>query len=137
MTKKKLMQEKTKYVDRRFERSELELLFVSAVEEVRKKIVQRKLTSELISRSVRLSSLSETKPINFEESLIKLGELVKDKVKLDDFTAQDKSNLLEYFFNTKEILLKISEMLFPGIKVEVLGAASEIDYSLKNPRSIT
>lgn len=137
MTKKKLMQEKTKYVDRRFERSELELLFVSAVEEVRKKIVQRKLTSELISRSVRLSSLSETKPINFEESLIKLGELVKDKVKLDDFTAQDKSNLLEYFFNTKEILLKISQMLFPGIKVEVLGAASEIDYSLKNPRSIT
>jgi hypothetical protein len=90
MTKKKLMQEKTKYVDRRFERSELEILFVSAVEEVRKKIVQRKLTSELISRSVRLSSLSETKPINFEESLIKLGELVKDKVKLDDFTAQDK-----------------------------------------------
>ena len=57
---------------------------------------------------MRLSSLSETKATDFEESLIKLGELVKDKVKLDDFTAQDKSNLLEYFLNTKEILHKIS-----------------------------
>lgn len=38
-------------VDRKFERSELEKLFKSAVEETKKKLVYRKLSSELSLKS--------------------------------------------------------------------------------------
>lgn len=52
---KQLVQERTKHVDRVQERNDLEALFTDSIEEVRRKIVHRRLTSELNSRSVSKS----------------------------------------------------------------------------------
>ena len=49
---KQTIQERTKHVDRVQERNDLEALFTESIEEVRRKIVHRRLTSELNSRSV-------------------------------------------------------------------------------------
>jgi hypothetical protein len=45
--------------------------------------------------------------------LLKLAELAKNRVKIADFTAKDKVNLLELFVNNEKTLLKIYELLFP------------------------
>ena len=49
----------------------------------------------------------------FEESLLRLAQLAKNKVKLTDFTVRDKCNLLDLFVNNEKTLLKIYEALFP------------------------
>ena len=49
----------------------------------------------------------------FEQSLLKLAELAKNRVKISDFTNRDKQNLLELFVNNEKTLLKIYEILFP------------------------
>jgi len=49
----------------------------------------------------------------FEQSLLKLAQLAKNRVKLGDFTSKDKSNLLDLFVNNEKTLLKIYEILFP------------------------
>ncbi len=45
--------------------------------------------------------------------MLKLAELAKNRVKIGDFTAKDKVNLLELFVNNEKTLLKIYELLFP------------------------
>lgn len=49
----------------------------------------------------------------FEESLIKLASLAKNKIKLQDFSSKDKFNLLDLFVNNEKTLIKIYEALFP------------------------
>lgn len=49
----------------------------------------------------------------FEESLLKLAQLAKNRIKLADFTSQDKLSLLDLFVNNEKTLLKIYEALFP------------------------
>ena len=44
---------------------------------------------------------------------MKLANLSKGKIKLSDFTPQDKCNLLDLFVNNEKTLLKIFEALFP------------------------
>jgi hypothetical protein len=39
--------------------------------------------------------------------------MAKNRVKVNDFTAKDKTNLLELFVNNEKTLLKIYEILFP------------------------
>jgi hypothetical protein len=46
-------------VDRKFERSEFEKLFLSAVEETKKKLVYRKLASELAVKSSKAQHKSQ------------------------------------------------------------------------------
>lgn len=56
---KQIIAERTKHVDRIIERSDLEALFTDSIEEVRRKIVHRRLTSELNSRSVSQKGRSQ------------------------------------------------------------------------------
>ena len=42
-----------------------------------------------------------------------LTEAAKDKVKLEDLTANDKQSLLELFVNNDEIWLKMFDIIFP------------------------
>jgi len=49
----------------------------------------------------------------FEESLIKLASLAKNKIKLTDFTQKDRFNVLDLFVNNEKTLIKIYEALFP------------------------
>ncbi len=38
--------------------------------------------------------------------------MVKDKIKIEDFTIKDKENLLEIFVNNQQILQIISDIIF-------------------------
>lgn len=48
----------------------------------------------------------------FEETLGKLAELAKGRVKFEEFTQVDRNNLLDLFVNNERTLLKIYEVLF-------------------------
>lgn len=50
----------------------------------------------------------------FEDTLVKLSDQVKGKVKLSEFGPRDKMNLLDLFVNNEKILLKVYESLFPS-----------------------
>lgn len=50
-----------------------------------------------------------------DETLHKLSEMAKDKVKISDFTSNDKANLLEIFVNNETIWLQIHDLIFPKI----------------------
>jgi hypothetical protein len=52
------------------------------------------------------------KNAEFEETLGKLAELAKGRVKFDEFTQADRNNLLDLFVNNERMLLKIYEILF-------------------------
>ena len=49
----------------------------------------------------------------FEESLLKLAQLAKNKIKISEFTPIDRCNLLDLFVNNEKTLLKIYEACFP------------------------
>ena len=66
----------------------------------------------------------------FEESLLKLAQLAKNRVKLSDFTIRDKCNLLDLFVNNEKTLLKIYEALFPH---RAPGQGSTIEKNAVNP----
>jgi hypothetical protein len=46
-------------------------------------------------------------------SLLKLAQLAKNRVKINEFTSKDRANLLDLFVNNERTLLKIYEILFP------------------------
>lgn len=48
----------------------------------------------------------------FEETLGKLAEMAKGRVKFEEFTQVDRNNLLDLFVNNERTLLKIYELLF-------------------------
>ena len=52
----------------------------------------------------------------FEESLIRLAQLAKNKIKFEDFTSRDKCNILDLFVNNERTMLSIYESLFPHRK---------------------
>lgn len=66
----------------------------------------------------------------FEESLLKLAQLAKNRVKLSDFTIRDKCNLLDLFVNNEKTLLKIYEALFPH---RAPGQGASTDKNAVNP----
>ena len=96
------------------ERNELESLFIECIEEVRKEIMKRRLKNEIYNRKKfqKLDKSSEEAK-EFEESLLKLAQLAKNRVKASDFTLKDKSHILDLFVNNERTLLKIYEALFP------------------------
>lgn len=96
------------------ERQELEGLFIECIEEVRKEIMKRRLKNEIYNRKKfqQLDKSSE-EAREFEESLLKLAQLAKNRVKVSDFTSRDKSHILDLFVNNEKTLLKIYEALFP------------------------
>jgi len=58
-------------------------------------------------------SVAELEAKDIEESLFKLGQLSKKKVRIDDFTAKDRFVILDLFVNNEKTLLSIYEALFP------------------------
>ena len=68
-----------------------------------------------------IQNKKEFKPIDkdseeakeFEESLLKLAQLAKNKIKTTEFTPIDRCNLLDLFVNNEKTLLKIYEACFP------------------------
>ena len=96
------------------ERNELESLFIECIEEVRKEIMKRRLKNEIYNRKkFQQLDRSSEEAKEFEESLLRLAQLAKNRVKVSDFTAKDKSHILDLFVNNERTLLKIYEALFP------------------------
>ena len=50
----------------------------------------------------------------FEETLMKLASLTKNRIKLSEFTTRDKNFLIELFVNNEPVLMKMYEILFPN-----------------------
>ena len=96
------------------EKNELESLFVDCIEEVRKDIMKRRLKNEIYNKKKfqQIEKNSE-EAREFEESLLRLAQLAKNRIKMSDFTTKDKCNLLDLFVNNEKTLLKIYEALFP------------------------
>jgi parvulin-like peptidyl-prolyl isomerase len=96
------------------QKNELERLFVECIEEIRKGIMKRRLKNEIMNKKKYQQIEKNTEEAReFEQSLLKLAELAKNRVKIQDFTNKDKNHLLELFVNNEKTLLKIYEILFP------------------------
>ena len=64
----------------------------------------------------------------FEETLSKLADLAKGRVKFEEFTQADRHNLLDLFVNNERTLLKIYEVLFSNTnfkQAQILGNPSD------------
>ena len=109
-----LKKEKSKHVNDVIEKSDLENLFVDCVEDVRRNVIKRRLKAEIIGKK-KIGKFDENsqEAQEFEESLLKLANLAKDRVKFSEFTNQDRNNLLDLFVNNEKTLLHIYEILFP------------------------
>lgn len=112
--RKELRKEKSKNVNEVIEKGDLENLFVDCVEDVRRNVIKRRLKNEIVGKK-KIGKFDENsaEAQEFEESLLKLANLAKDRVKYSEFTAQDRNNLLDLFVNNETTLLKIYEILFP------------------------
>ena len=104
------------------ERNELESLFIECIEEVRKDIMKRRLKNEIYNRK-KFQQLEKTseEAKEFEESLLRLAQLAKNRVKVTDFTNKDKTHILDLFVNNEKTLLKIYEALFSHRAVGLQG----------------
>jgi ribosome biogenesis SPOUT family RNA methylase Rps3 len=47
-----------------------------------------------------------------DDTIIKIADLVKGRVKLEEFTYVDRTIVLDLFVNSEEVLMKIHESLF-------------------------
>ena len=96
---------------------------------MRKDIIKRRLKAEVQARKKKMNNNSTMKQLNqnstsnmstidvqqfeFEETLNKLADLAKGRVKFEEFTAQDSTRLLDLFVNNEQTLLKMYELIFP------------------------
>lgn len=114
-------QTKSAITNEKMHRNELECLFVDCIEEVRKEIMRRRLKNEIYTRK-RFHNVdqSQQEAKDFEESLLRLAQLAKNRVRLMDFTQKDKYHLLDLFVNNEKTLLKIYEALFPHRSVNIM-----------------
>jgi len=117
------------------EKKDLEQLFIDCVEDMRRNIIRRRLRAEIDARkkvggkgsinqsqtqtiqasnsTLNNSGFENKQVAEFEESLEKLAEMAKGRVKLNEFTTKDRENLLDLFVNNEKTLLSIYEVLFP------------------------
>ena len=109
-----LRKEKSRNVNDVIERGDLENLFVECVEDVRRNVIKRRLKAEIIGKK-KIGKFDENseEAKEFEESLLKLANLAKNRVKFSEFTSYDRNNLLDLFVNNEKTLLRIYENLFP------------------------
>jgi hypothetical protein len=77
-----LRKEKSKNVNDVIEKGDLENLFVDCVEDVRRNVIKRRLKAEIIGKK-KIGKFDEhsEEAREFEESLLKLANLAKDRVK--------------------------------------------------------
>lgn len=83
-----LRKEKSKNVNDVIERGDFENLFVDCVEDVRRNVIKRRLKAEIIGKK-KIGKFDENsdEAKEFEESLLKLANLAKDRVKFSEFTS--------------------------------------------------
>lgn len=82
--RKKVLAEKTNSAA---DRSEMESLFVDCIEEVRKEIMKRRLKTEIYNRKkFQPFDRATDEAREFEESLLRLAQLAKNRVKVGDFS---------------------------------------------------
>lgn len=112
--RKLLQDERTSNVGKIVEKSELEQIFVTSVEEVRKEIIRRRLKNEISLKHISKQAIEDLAEQDFSGSLVKLADIVKSRVKANQFTARDKTNMLDLFVNNEKTLFKIYELIFPG-----------------------
>lgn len=76
---------------------------------------QQSPTSSNFSNTSLLKSVNKAQihSAAFEETLTKLADMAKSRVKYDEFTQSDRSNLLDLFVNNERTLLHVYEILFP------------------------
>lgn len=107
--KKRIKVESVK-VNEATDKNELETIFVDCIEEVRKDIMKRRLKTEIQNKKkFRPIDKDSEEAKEFEESLLKLAQLAKNKIKISEFTPIDRCNLLDLFVNNEKTLLKIYE----------------------------
>jgi len=128
-SRKDLRKEKSKTINDTLEKSDLENLFVECVEDVRRNVIKRRLKSEIIGKK-KIGKFDENseEAKEFEESLVKLADLAKDRVKYTEFNSVDRNNLLDLFVNNENTLIKIYDILFPRNKTRT--------NALKNQNSL-
>lgn len=80
-------------------------------------MIKRRLKSEIIGKK-KIGKFDENsqEAKEFDESLIKLADLAKGRVKYSEFNSVDRSNLLDLFVNNETTLIKIYDILFPRNK---------------------
>lgn len=90
---------------------------MKCVEDMRKEVMKRRIKTEIAQ--------TRSKPINpyntmkneqggeFEQTLVKLADMAKGRVRIDEFTVKDRNTMLDLFVNNEKVLLKIHESLFP------------------------
>lgn len=119
------------------EKNELETIFVDCIEEVRKDIMKRKLKQEIMSkRKFKPLETENEEAKEFEESLLRLAQLAKGKIKLVDFTPHDKVSLLDLFVNNEKTLLAIYEALFPHRNMNLEGASHNSTYRINSYQAL-
>lgn len=145
--KNQMVTQKTAGVNETMEKKELEQLFIDCVEDMRRNIIRRRLRAEIDARkkvggknatkqnqtiqqsasTLNTSNFENKQVAEFEESLEKLAEMAKGRVKLNEFTTKDRENLLDLFVNNEKTLLSIYEVLFPkpSLKYTQLKGATD------------
>lgn len=103
------------------DRTELEKVFISALDELRKQILKRRLKQEikLKNKSTAMSlenkiDMESEEAREFEESILKLVNYAKGRVKYEEFTNVDKFHLMELFVTNETTLVHIFQSLFPS-----------------------
>jgi hypothetical protein len=100
---------------------------------VRKDIMRRRLKQEIVNkRKFQPYDDSTEEAKYFEESLLKLAQLARGKIKMSDFTPQDKNSLLDLFVNNEKTLLKIYEALFPHKSVHLGSELNNETFRTEN-----
>lgn len=66
----------------------METLFVECISEVRKEIMRRRLRNDLYTKKKFYNHENpvQSKAKDFEDSLLRLAKLAKNRIKLDEFT---------------------------------------------------
>lgn len=91
----------------------MEQLFLDCVEDVRKEIIKRRLKTEIHNVRAKNSQASVQTQLDFDATLDKLADMAKGKVRIDEFTSNDKVNLLDLFVNNEKTLVAIHDSLYP------------------------
>jgi len=96
------------------DKNNLEAILVNAIEEVRKNILKRRLRQEVLinNRSKSMSSNQRLEEDSkeartFEDSVMKLVQYSRGRVKFEDFTSSDKFHMMELFVTNESILTLI------------------------------
>ena len=99
--------------------------------------MKRRLKSELLQKKQFKGIEEDTEEAaRFEESLLKLAQLAKGRIKLSDFSASDKQSLLDLFVNNEKTLLKIYEALFPHNTSNIIQGDNNLSYKSNEYMSV-